>query len=100
MDTKTLFRDIKEYQEYVQKTDDENLAFLWRIRHEQQKDLGFRSRSILWRELEDRYPGLTRVPITLNFPFFEQFNSRQLVEVTKEAIDKTDWPEYIKTWHK
>ena len=73
INTKRLFKNIREYQRYLTEASEEDLAFLWRVRNDIQLEHDFKSRTMLWDELESRYEGLTRIPITLRFPFFDQF---------------------------
>ena len=55
---------VQKYMKHLRKTDEDNLAFLWRARNELHMHTDFNKRRLIWDELERRYEGLLRKPIS------------------------------------
>ena len=57
-------------------------------------------RSMIWTELESRYDGLTRTPITVRVPFFKQLRPDLFRGEIQAKIEAQPWPDDIIEWHK
>ena len=91
---------IERREKAIQMANEEDLAWYWRVRNDLDKNSRFKFRKIIWTELESRYENLSRKPITLNFPYFQQFDAKKLMKLMKDKIDQQNWPSYVKAWHK
>lgn len=98
------WKDIASFQEHLQQADEDALAFLWRMRKEPavlaEERSKFKVRSMIWAELESRYEGLSRTPITVRIPFFKQLRPDLFRGEIHAKIEAQPWPDYIVEWHK
>ena len=55
---------------------------------------------MIWDQIESRYKGCTRKPITVNLCFVPMIDGAKLKLEILERISCTEWPDYLKEWHK
>ena len=93
-------KEVDKFAEQLEKSTEDELAFLWRVRNTLDKHSRYKKRQMIWAECERRYDGLTRKPITLRIPYFEQLDATKVKGVLHRAIQaREEWPEFIRQWH-
>ena len=98
-DHENLLAEIEAMTTTLEKLSDEELAFFWRCRKSLDRMRRMKLRTMIWDECERRYDGLTRKPIEVRMPYFEQIDARGVKAHIQQAIESTSWPDYLKQWH-
>ena len=61
-------KDAQHFMDYLAQADEDELAFIWRVRNNLHKERTYKLRTMLWDELAFRYDGLGRKPLELRMP--------------------------------
>ena len=91
--------DARKFMTYLQNADEEELAFIWRVRNNLNKEAPYKLRSMLWDELEFRYNELKRKPITMRLPYFHQLDINKVKTEILQMIRSMPWPTFVQEWH-
>ena len=94
-----LLREIDNFEEYISASSEEDLAFFWRTRNGLDREAKFKMRTMIWTECERRYNGLTRKPITLRIPYFEELDGGAVRRKIFDRIGQMEWPQFLIDWH-
>ena len=98
-DLDDMLADAQKFMDYLKNADEDELAFIWRIRNNLHKQRPYKARSMLWDELEYRYEHLERKPITLRLPYFYEIDASNIKTEVFAIIRNKPWPEFVKEWH-
>ena len=93
-------QDVASLADTLPTASDEDLAFYWRVRSTLDKHSRARVRSMIWKECETRFPGLTRQPIKVALPMVKTFDALRARSFIRQLIrEHTAWPEFLREWH-
>ena len=97
-----ILANLEDFDSYLERAPEEDLAFLWRCRHtlckETQKSK-YKFKSLLFGECERRWATFRRQPFEIRIPYFEQIDKHKILNLVKSLINQQDWPEFLKKWH-
>jgi predicted GIY-YIG superfamily endonuclease len=96
----TVWTDVKELANGLQKADDEALRFFWNIRKDKTIFPRIKAATMILDECEARYEGFTRKAIELRLPFFNKLDAWKMKRLLNDALDKQTWPKHLIDWHK
>ena len=77
VDCQSVLQAIEEFEQQLEKSSEEELAFLWRVRNTLDERAAYKKRTMIWDECERRYIGFSRKPLQICIPFFAQLDGEK-----------------------
>ena len=95
-----VMEKINKFEEQTESSTEEELAFLWRVRQNLDKQERYRVRTMIWEECERRYEGFSRKPLEIKLPYYKELVGWKIKRILNEIVETQEWPQYLKDWYK
>ena len=81
---------LHKFRHRLQNCDEEDLLGLFRNRNEIDRSVPYRARTMIWKELVQRYPNMPNRPIILRLPYFDELRAlwREARFCTPQALGR------------
>ena len=95
-----LLSEADNYADLLERSSEEDLAFFWRVRNVLDRQSKIKMRQLIWAECIRRYESMTKVPVTVRLPYFEQLRGQTVRREISQMIQSIEgWPQFLKDWH-